>query len=40
MDMNFKIRLLEKLKQQHRKRREPYLQQLAVLQERIRQTCQ
>jgi hypothetical protein len=40
MDMNLKIRLLEKLKQYHRQRREPYLQQLSVLQERIRQTCQ
>jgi hypothetical protein len=40
MDMNLKIRLLEKLKQHHRERREPYLQQLAILQERIRQTCQ
>ena len=39
MDMNLKIRLLEKLKQHHRQRREPYLQQLAILQERIRQTC-
>jgi hypothetical protein len=34
MDMNLKIRLLEKLKQHHRQRREPYLQQLAILQER------
>lgn len=40
MDMNLKIRLLEKLKQHHRERREPYLQQLAILQERIRRTCQ
>jgi len=39
MDMNLKVRLLEKLKQHHRQRREPYLQQLAILQERIRQTC-
>jgi hypothetical protein len=38
MDMNLKIRLLEKLKQHHRQRREPYLQQLAILQEHIRQT--
>jgi hypothetical protein len=37
MDMNLKIRLLEKLKQHHRERREPYIQQLAILQERIRQ---
>jgi hypothetical protein len=40
MDMNLKIRLLEKLKQHHRQRREPYLQQLAVLQERIQQISQ
>jgi hypothetical protein len=40
MDMNLKIRLLEKLKQHHSERREPYIQQLAILQERIRQTCQ
>ena len=40
MDMNLKIRLLEKLKQHHRQRREPYLQQLAILQERIRQFSQ
>ena len=39
MDMNLKIRLLEKLKQRHRQRREPYLQQLAILQERIRRMC-
>jgi hypothetical protein len=39
MDMNLKIRLLEKLKQHHRQRREPYLQQLAMLQERIRRIC-
>ena len=39
MDMNLKIRLLEKLKQHHRQRREPYLQQLAILQERIRRMC-
>ncbi|QRM35987.1 hypothetical protein [Microvirga sp. VF16] len=38
-DMNLKIRLLEKLKQHHRQRREPYLQQLAILQERIRRMC-
>ncbi|WP_114948743.1 hypothetical protein [Microvirga calopogonii] len=36
MNVNLKIRLLEKLKQHHRLRREPYLQQLAILQERIR----
>jgi hypothetical protein len=40
MDMNLKIRLLEKLKQHHHQRREPYLQQLAILQERIRQFSQ
>jgi hypothetical protein len=40
MDMNLKIRLLEKLKQHHRQRREPYLQQLAVLQGRIQQISQ
>lgn len=40
MDMNLKIRLLEKLRQHHRERREPYIQQLAILQERIRQTWQ
>jgi tryptophanyl-tRNA synthetase len=40
MDMNLKIRLLEKLKQHHRERREPYLEQLAILQERIRQFSQ
>ena len=40
LDMNLKIRLLEKLKQHHRQRREPYLQQLAILQERIRQFSQ
>jgi len=39
MDMNLKIRLLEKLKQHHRQRREPYLQQLAVVEERIRRMC-
>ena len=39
MDLNLKIRLLEKLKQHHRQRREPYLQQLAILQERIRRIC-
>jgi hypothetical protein len=40
MDMNLKIRLLEKLKQHHRQRREPYLEQLAILQERIQQISQ
>jgi tryptophanyl-tRNA synthetase len=40
MDMSLKIRLLEKLKQHHRERREPYLQQLAILHERIHQITQ
>ena len=40
LDMNLKIRLLEKLKQHHRERRVPYLQQLAILHERIHQTWQ
>lgn len=40
MDMNLKIRLLEKLRQHHRERREPYIQQLAILQELIRRTWQ
>jgi hypothetical protein len=40
MDMNLKIRLLEKLKQHHRQRREPYLEQLAILHERIHQFSQ
>jgi hypothetical protein len=31
-DMNVRIRALEKLKAQHRERREPYIQQLAILQ--------
>jgi hypothetical protein len=39
-DMNLKIRLLEKLREHHRERREPYIQQLAILQERIRQAWQ
>ncbi|WP_204217675.1 hypothetical protein [Microvirga pudoricolor] len=34
-DPSLKIRVLEKLKQKHRDRRTPYLQQLAILQERI-----
>ena len=34
-DPNLKIRVLEKLKQKHRERRTPYMQQLAILQERI-----
>jgi hypothetical protein len=40
MDLNLKIRLLEKHKQLHRERREPYLQQLAILHERIHQFSQ
>jgi hypothetical protein len=40
MDMNLKTRLLEKLKQHHRERREPYLQQLAILHERIHKVSQ
>jgi tryptophanyl-tRNA synthetase len=39
-DMNLKRRVLEKLREHHRERREPYIQQLAILQERVRQTCQ
>jgi hypothetical protein len=35
-DANLKVRVLEKLKRQHRERREPYIQQLAILQERMR----
>ena len=34
-DANIKIRALEKLKTRHRERREPYIQQLAILQQRI-----
>lgn len=33
-DVNLKIRVLEKLRAQHQERREPYIQQLAVLQGR------
>jgi hypothetical protein len=40
MDMALKARVLEKIKQQHRERREPYVQQLSVLQDRIRQGLQ
>jgi tryptophanyl-tRNA synthetase len=40
LDTNLKIRLLEKLKQHHRERREPYLEQLAILHERIHQFSQ
>jgi len=34
-DTNIKIRALEKLKSRHRERREPYIQQLAILQKRM-----
>ncbi len=34
-DLNLKIRILEKLKAQHQERRLPYIQQLAILQERM-----
>lgn len=34
-DLNLRIRVLEKLKAQHHERRTPYIQQLAVLQERM-----
>jgi len=34
-DLNLRIRVLEKLKAQHQERRMPYIQQLAVLQERM-----
>lgn len=34
-DANIKIRVLEKLKSRHRERREPYIQQLAILQRRM-----
>lgn len=34
-DVNLRIRVLEKLKAQHHERRMPYIQQLAVLQERM-----
>jgi hypothetical protein len=34
-DLNLKIRVLEKLKAQHQERRTPYIQQLAILQERM-----
>lgn len=37
MDVDLKMRVLAKLQQQHRERREPYIQQLAILQDRIRQ---
>ena len=34
-DTNIKIRALEKLKNRHRERRDPYIQQLAILQKRM-----
>ncbi len=34
-DTNIKIRALEKLRNRHRERREPYIQQLAILQRRM-----
>jgi hypothetical protein len=34
-DINLRIRILEKLKAQHQARRSPYLQQLAILQEKM-----
>jgi hypothetical protein len=34
-DTNIRIRALEKLKNRHRERREPYIQQLAILQKRM-----
>jgi hypothetical protein len=34
-DLNLRIRVLERLKAQHQERRMPYIQQLAVLQERM-----
>jgi hypothetical protein len=40
LDMALKVRVLEKLKQHHHERREPYVQQLSVLQDRIRQGVQ
>jgi hypothetical protein len=40
LDMALKARVLEKLKRQHRERREPYVQQLSVLQDRIWQGLQ
>jgi hypothetical protein len=38
-DVNLRIKVLEKLKDRHRARREPYIQQLGVLQDRIRVGC-
>jgi hypothetical protein len=34
-DTTIKIRALEKLKNRHRERRDPYIQQLAILQKRM-----
>ncbi|MBJ6125806.1 hypothetical protein [Microvirga splendida] len=34
-DTSIRIRALEKLKTRHRERREPYIQQLAILQKRM-----
>jgi hypothetical protein len=34
-DANIKIRALEKLKARHYERRQPYIQQLAILQKRL-----
>jgi hypothetical protein len=34
-DLNLKIRVLERLKSQHRERREPYMMQLAELQKQL-----
>jgi hypothetical protein len=34
-DTNIKIRALEKLKARHHERRQPYIQQLAILQKRM-----
>lgn len=34
-DTNIRIRALEKLRNRHRERREPYIQQLAILQKRM-----
>lgn len=36
-DTSLELRALERLKARHRERREPYIQQLAVLQERMMQ---
>lgn len=39
-DPNLRIRVLERLRARHRERRQPYLQQLAFLQEHIRAQMQ